>query len=120
MEVKKLIEDNLVYLMKFTNYDNITVTLDEVAKGLCVSNVCESVVVSIPLQALVNLEEEIAKANERKAQLEKEISRCEGMLSNPNFLAKAKEEKVNAEKEKLASYKGQLEDVLKLIKELSK
>lgn len=119
-EVKKLIEDNLVYLMKFTNYDNITVTLDEVAKGLCVSNVCESVVVSIPLQALVNLEEEIAKANERKAQLEKEISRCEGMLSNPNFLAKAKEEKVNAEKEKLASYKGQLDDVLKLIKELSK
>ena len=119
-EVKDLINDNLIYLLKFTNYENIIVSLGEVSKGLCVTNVCDSVVVNIPLEALVNIEEELAKANERKAQLNKEIARCEGMLSNQNFLAKAKEEKVNAEKEKLASYRSQLEDVLKLIKELTK
>ena len=119
-EVKDLINDNLIYLSKFTNYENIIVSLGEVSKGLCVTNVCDSVVVNIPLEALVNIEEELAKANERKAQLNKEIARCEGMLSNQNFLAKAKEEKVNAEKEKLASYRSQLEDVLKLIKELTK
>ena len=120
LDVKEIINDNLRYLSKFTNYDNITVTLDEIEKGLCVTNVCESVVVSIPLANLVNIEEELKKTNERKEQLEKEIMRCEKMLSNPNFLAKAKEEKINEEKEKLASYKGQYEDVLKLLKELSK
>ena len=39
-----------------------------------------------------------------KERLTKEISRCEGMLGNPNFVNKAPQAKVNAEKEKLQKY----------------
>ena len=46
-----------------------------------------------------------------------EIKRCESMLANPGFVAKAPEAKVNAEKEKLATYKAKLEEIEKLLKD---
>ncbi len=43
--------------------------------------------------------------------MQKEIARCQGMLSNPNFVNKAPEAKVNAEKEKLQKYEEMMEKV---------
>ena len=42
------------------------------------------------------------------AKLEGEVARGEKMLSNPGFINKAPEEKVNAEKEKLEKYREML------------
>ena len=44
-------------------------------------------------------------------RLKKEIARCQGMLGNPNFVNKAPEAKVNAEKEKLQKYEEMMEKV---------
>ncbi|NBK96402.1 MAG: valine--tRNA ligase [Erysipelotrichia bacterium] len=63
--------------------------------------------ISIPLAALINVEEEKAKLTKELDKLANEIKRCEGMLANPNFVNKAPVEKVNAEKEKLEGYKTQ-------------
>ena len=41
------------------------------------------------------------------------------MLNNPNFLNKAPEIKINAEKEKLNNYKMQYEAILKHLEELN-
>ncbi len=49
------------------------------------------------------------KESKTNARLENEIKRCSGMLKNPGFVNKAPEAKVNAEKEKLASYTEKLE-----------
>ena len=54
------------------------------------------------MDALIDLEEE-------KGKLENKIKRCLGMLKNLGFVNKAPEAKVNAEKEKLASYTEKLE-----------
>ena len=50
----------------------------------------------LAMDTLIDLEEE-------KGKLEKEIKQCSGMLKNLGFVNKATEDKVNAEKEKLAS-----------------
>ena len=69
----------------------------------------------LPLAKLVDLEEEKAKLVQNKEKLVKEIERCNQMLSNPNFVNKAPQVKVDAEKEKLVNYQKQLEEVLKLL-----
>lgn len=63
--------------------------------------------ISIPLVALIDLEEEKKKLQKELEKLNQEIQRGEGMLANPNFTNKAPEAKVNAEKEKLEGYKTQ-------------
>ena len=67
----------------------------------------------IPFEELVNIDEEIKRLEEEIKKLEAEVTRCNKMLSNPGFINKAPEAKVNEEKEKLIKY----EEMLKLSKE---
>lgn len=64
--------------------------------------------VYIPLKGLIDMEEEKARLQAEIARLEGEVARGEKMLSNPGFVNKAPEAKVNEEKEKLAKYKEML------------
>ena len=58
----------------------------------------------------VSVDEMLKKINEKIAFLTSEINRCEKMLSNPNFVAKAPKEKVELETNKLNDYKKQLQE----------
>ena len=58
----------------------------------------------IPLEQLVDIKEEKARLEEEIKRLEGEVARCEKMLSNPGFVNKAPEAKVQEEKDKLANY----------------
>lgn len=75
--------------------------------------------ISIPLAALINVEEEKLKLQKELEKLTGEIKRGEGMLANPNFVNKAPEAKVNAEKEKLEGYKTQYKIVEDRLKQLN-
>ena len=68
------------------------------------------------LERLVELEEERKRQKKEKTRLEQEVARCEKMLSNPGFINKAPEAKINEEKEKLAKYKQMLEKVMESLK----
>ena len=70
----------------------------------------------MPLEGLVNLEEERKRLEVEKLRLEGEVARCEKMLSNPGFVNKAPEAKVKEEKEKLEKYKKMLEKVMESLK----
>ncbi len=66
----------------------------------------------MPLEDLVNMEEETKRLQEEKKKLEAEVIRCEKMLSNPGFINKAPENKIKEETQKLEKYKQMLEKVL--------
>ena len=70
------------------------------------------------IQSNVNKDEILAKLNEQKEHLENEIKRSENLLNNPNFINKAKKEKIDLEKEKYANYKSQYEEIIKKMKNL--
>ncbi len=76
-----------------------------------ISIVCLRCVVYIPLEELVDIAAEKERLTKEITRLEGEIKRCNGMLSNEKFLAKAPEKKVNEEKEKLAKYEQMLSQV---------
>ena len=115
-ELYDLLDNNKEYLAKFTNYETLNlVEGKEVDKNQCVTAVLSDVIVVLPLAKLVDLAEEKAKLVQNKEKLVKEIERCNQMLSNPNFVNKAPQAKVDAEKEKLVNYQKQLEEVCKLL-----
>ncbi|WP_417689584.1 valine--tRNA ligase [Roseibium sp.] len=65
----------------------------------------------IPLAGVIDLGAEKARLTKDSGKLEAEISKIEKKLSNPGFLAKAPEEVVDGEKEKIEEAKGKLEKI---------
>ena len=70
----------------------------------------------MPLEGLVDLEEERKRLEAEKARLESEVARCEKMLANPGFVNKAPQAKIDQEKQKLEKYKEMLEKVKENLK----
>ncbi len=73
--------------------------------------VTDGIEVYIPLEGLIDLEEEKKRIEQERKRLQSEIERCEKMLSNPGFMNKAPQAKIDEEKEKLAKYKEMLERI---------
>ena len=111
------LNDNLRYLHKFTNYQNIIISSEEIESSKKIVNVLSEVVVAIPLSQLVDLAEEKQKLEQNKQKMLSEISRCEKMLANPNFIRKAPANKVAEEREKLIDYQQQLLEINKLLED---
>lgn len=70
----------------------------------------------MPLEGLIDLEEERKRLEEEKSKLEAEVARCEKMLSNPGFVNKAPQAKIDEEKAKLEKYRAMLEKVVESLK----
>jgi valyl-tRNA synthetase len=68
-------------------------------------------VVSVFASDAVDLEAQARRAQARLAELESEIARAEGKLANERFVAKAPEQVVAAEREKLERLRAELEDL---------
>ena len=68
----------------------------------------DEIEIYIPLEELINIEEEIKRLEEEKKKLISEVERCEKMLSNPGFVNKAPETKIQEERNKLEKYKEML------------
>ena len=117
-EIEEFLNNSKDYLLRFTNFDNLTITTNEVDKKKSMVEIFTDVTVVIPLDALVDVNEELKKLEETKKKLLSEIARCKGMLANPNFTNKAPKEKVQAEVDKLANYEKQFAEVEKSIKDL--
>ena len=76
-----------------------------------VSIVVPGAAVYLPLEDLVDFEQERERLAKEEEKLTKEIARAKGMLSNEKFLSKAPEKKVQEEKEKLEKYTQMLAQV---------
>ena len=66
----------------------------------------------IPFEDLVDLAAEKERLEGEKTKLEAEVERAKKMLSNPGFVNKAPEAKINEEKEKLAKYEEMLKNTI--------
>ena len=72
--------------------------------------------VYIPFEELVDVEEERKRLEEEKKKVLSEIDRASKMLSNPGFVNKAPEAKINEEKAKLAKYQEMLKSIEERLK----
>ncbi|MCR5706404.1 MAG: valine--tRNA ligase [Acholeplasmatales bacterium] len=111
-ETVSILEDTRNYLEKFTNPTTLTISCDAPASADNVVVVLDALTIYIPTTDLVDIEEVKQNLLKEKARLEGELTRSEKMLSNPGFVSKAPEAKLQAERQKQAQYKAQYEEVL--------
>lgn len=83
-----------------------------------VSVVTDGIEVFMPFEDLVDLEAEKERLQKEKSKLESEVARATKMLSNPGFVNKAPEAKINEEKAKLAKYQEMLDSVNERLKNI--
>lgn len=72
----------------------------------------------IPFEDLVDLAAEKERLENEKVKLEAEVARGRKMLSNPGFVAKAPESKINEEREKLAKYEEMLRNTVERLENM--
>ena len=96
-----------------------SVTVQKSKEGIAensISIIRDGIELYMPLEELVDMEEQRKRLEDEKAKLEAEVARCEKMLSNPGFVNKAPQAKINEEKTKLEKYKEMLAKVLESLK----
>ena len=107
--MEDVIKESEEFLSKLGFASEIIIQKDE--SGIpenAISIMVEDLKIFIPFEDLVNIEEEILRLEGEKKKLEAEVERGEKMLSNPGFISKAPQSKIDEEKAKLENYKKML------------
>ena len=76
-----------------------------------VSVVVPDATVYVPLEELIDFEQEMERLRKEESRLTKEIARSNGMLNNEKFVSKAPAAKVQEEKDKLEKYQQMMDQV---------
>ncbi len=114
---EKEIEEAKEFLLKLGFGSNIYIQKDKTGiKDNAISIVEDGIELYMPFEGLVDMEQERKRLEEEKKRLEGEVARCEKMLSNPGFMNKAPQSKIDEEKAKLEKYKDMLSKVMESLK----
>ncbi len=112
-EHEKLIKESEGFLQKLAFSNEILIQADKTnIPSNAIAIMQDNLELYIPFEDLVDLAQEKERLEGEKAKLESEVERATKMLSNPGFVNKAPEAKINEEKEKLAKYKEMLQNVI--------
>ena len=85
-----------------------------------VSVVVPDAVVYVPLEELIDFEQEIERLQKEEERLNKELARVNGMLNNEKFMSKAPQTKIDEERRKLEKYTQMMEQVKERLAGLKK
>lgn len=110
-EVCDILNSAKPYLLKFTNPNELVITIDKANLENQVLVVLNDLTIYIPTNDLVDIEEVIKKLEGELKKLEGELLRSNNMLNNPNFVNKAPEAKIQAERDKKAMYEEKYNEV---------
>ena len=111
-DVRQIFEDGKVFFATLAHASEVMIQADETGiEKDAVSAVIHQATIFMPFAELVDIEEEKARLKKEEEKLHKEIARADGMLKNPNFVSKAPEAKIQAERDKLEKYTQMLKQV---------
>ena len=104
-ENKRLVQVNKDCILKLSGGSELTLVESAAeVEGKTVSAVTEIAQIYVSLGELVDIEKEKARLTAEIERIEGEIQRAESKLANENFVARAPQKLVDAEKEKVAKY----------------
>ncbi len=108
------------YLIKFINPNELFIENKFEFNTEMVNTTLDKLVISYPLNELVDIEKEIIRLNLEKEKLENELKRSNNLLNNPSFLSKANPKKIEEEKTKYQNYLNKYEKINEQIINLRK
>ena len=114
-----LINQSSLFLQKLAFGDEIVVQANkDNIPANAISIMQSDLELYIPFEDLVDIAAEKERLENEKTKLEAEVARAKKMLSNPGFVSKAPEAKINEEKEKLAKYEEMLKNTVERLKNM--
>lgn len=120
-KTKEMFETSAAFLGRLASVSDVTVKSDKTGiPDTSVALVFNGGEIFIPLGDLIDIDKEIERLEKEKENLLNEISRVSSKLANEEFVSKAPEKIIIAEKEKMAKYKDMLTGVSSRINDLSK
>ena len=111
-KVRDIFAENMSFFTTLALASEVSVQADR--EGIAddaVSVVIEGGTIYIPFAELVDIEKELQRLKKEEERLVKELERSEKMLSNPGFVNKAPQAKIDEEKAKQEKYQGMLNGV---------
>jgi len=119
-------KESIELLQQAENYLRDLAGLDRVTIGQEISErpekaataVVQDIDIILPLEDMIDIEEEITRLKEERENIKAEIKRAEGKLANEGFVTQAPEDIVEAERKKLKEYQQQLSRISERIQEL--
>lgn len=99
-----IVEKNRHYLERFCNPEELTMGTDIDIPEKAMTAVVTGLEIILPLEGLINIEEEIARLNKEFDRLNKEVERVQKKLSNEGFVKKAPENVIAEERAKEKDY----------------
>ncbi len=114
----KTLETNRAYLERFCNPETLTMAIDIDTPEKAMTAVVTGAEIFLPLEGLINVEEEIARLEKELEKLNSEVERVQKKLSNKNFVEKAPAKVVEEERAKEKDYLEKRQVVQTRIQEL--
>ncbi|OEH91443.1 valine--tRNA ligase [Bacillus solimangrovi] len=112
------LEKNRSYLERFCNPSELKLATDLEAPEKAMTAVVTGADLYLPLEGLINIDEEIARLNKELEKLNKEVDRVQKKLNNEKFVGKAPAHVVEEERAKEKDYVEKREKVQARIVEL--
>lgn len=103
-ETFAVLENNKGYIERFCNPENLTIATEISTPDKAMTAVVTGAEIILPLEGLINIEEEIARLQKEWDKLNKEVERVQKKLSNEGFVKKAPEKVIEEEREKERDY----------------
>jgi len=113
-------KDNVNYIKRFTNPEHLEIAADLAVPELVMSSIITGAEIYLPLADLLNVEEELARLEKELAKWQKELDMVGKKLSNERFVANAKPEVVQKERDKQADYQAKYDATVARIEEMKK
>ncbi|HAQ06108.1 MAG TPA: valine--tRNA ligase, partial [Bacillus bacterium] len=98
------LENNRGYIVRFCNPDDLSIDLEVNAPEKAMTAVVTGLEIIMPLEGLINIDEEIARLEKEKEKLNKEVERVQKKLANEGFVKKAPEKVIEEERAKEQDY----------------
>ena len=119
---KNLVQQHGEFIQNLAKLESIVFLEPTAEKPLSATALVKEMKILIPMQGLINKEDEIARLNREMLKLQKELQKSSAKLANPNYAQKAPSDVVAKEKAKVQELQvsiARLEDSLKNIANLS-
>lgn len=117
-EIEGFFKANENYLRRFTNPETLEISSNLEVPAKAMTSILSDAEIYLPLADLINIEDEIIRLNKEKDKWEKELGMVSKKLSNERFVANAKPEIVQKEKDKQADYQNKFDTTVARIAEL--
>lgn len=104
----RIFDENSDYINRFVKPKSLEISADVAAPKLAMTQIISGAEVYVPLEELIDLDEEIARLQGDLKKFVGEVKRAEGKLGNEKFVNNAPEAVVAEEREKLADWQAKL------------